>query len=148
VERLKDDRIKALSRTFATVRWSPDGVEAVGEQLSELCATLAHNLREPAQPRLVRRIVNSQLKPEFVRVVRPHLEEQASAFVDTMERVLNDPMYTAGSAQGVPDAKRMGLAVYMFEDEAEGTVGSLKAPSHKATSARVRKTRKRRQTQR
>src|SRR5580700_463496 len=63
VRRLASGRLEALSRTYATVRWDPDGVIAFGEQLAEHTATLLHNLRDPARARYVRRVVNTRLDP-------------------------------------------------------------------------------------
>ena len=50
VKRRADGNLQAVSRTYATVRWNPQGIEALGEQLNEHCATLLHNLENPAAP--------------------------------------------------------------------------------------------------
>ena len=79
VRRVANDRVEALSRTYSTVRWSAPGIEAAFAQLAELCATLAHNLRDPARSLLVRRIVNTRLKPEYVPLLRRDLEDEATS---------------------------------------------------------------------
>lgn len=56
VKPLPEGHLQALSRTYATVRWDPEGIAALGEHLSEHCATLVANLEQPTRPRLARQV--------------------------------------------------------------------------------------------
>lgn len=116
VKRLSDGSLKALSRTYATVRWNPDGIASLGEQLAEHCGTLLHNLDHPGEPRLVRRVVNAQLNPLYrpmlVRDIQEHLETAA----DSIDDALNDRRATVTPARGGRDAVRLGVAMYVFEE--------------------------------
>jgi hypothetical protein len=115
VRRLANGRLEALSRTYATVRWDPDGVIAFGEQLNEHCATLLHNLRFPARPRYVRRVLNAQVDPRYVPMLVRDLQQQADAFADSTDDALNDPkQIVTGRSQ---DAASLGIALYVFETE-------------------------------
>jgi hypothetical protein len=115
VRRLPDERLEALSRTYATVRWDPDGVMAFGEQLNEHCATLVHNLKFPGRPRYVRRVLNAQLDPRYVPMLVRDLEQQADAFADSTDDALNGPkQIVKGRSQ---DAASLGIALYVFETE-------------------------------
>jgi len=126
VRRLADGRIQALNRTYATVRWDPDGVAAFGEQLNEHCETLLHNLRRPAHARYVRRVINAQLDPKYVPMLTRDLELQLETLADSMDDALNDPRQTLPGKPRDSGAASLGIAFYLFEtptdDEGPGTV--------------------------
>jgi Family of unknown function (DUF6502) len=115
VRRKPDGRLEALSRTYATVRWDPDGIIAFGEQLNEHCATLLHNLRHPASARYVRRVLNAQLDPRYVPMLTRDLVQQADALADSADDALNDPKQTLPGRSGESGAASLGIAFYVFE---------------------------------
>jgi Family of unknown function (DUF6502) len=115
VRRLADGRVQALSRTYATMRWDPDGVRAFGEQVSELCASLLQNLKSPRQVRFVRRVLNSRLDPRYLPLLVRDLEQQAEVFADAVDDTLNDPLHTLKGVNADRDAASLGVAVYTFE---------------------------------
>jgi hypothetical protein len=119
IRRLSDGRLQAVSRTYATVRWNPDGIATVGEQLNEHCETLLHNLKYPARPRFVRRIVNAQLDPRYVPMLARDLEQQAAALADSFDDALNDPKATLRGSPSETGAASLGLALYVFETSPE-----------------------------
>lgn len=118
VRRNSDGRLEALSRTYATVRWDPHGVMAFGEQLSEHCATLLHNLKFPARARYVGRVVNARLDPRYVPMLRRDLELQAESFTDSADDALNDPKQTVPPREAA--AASLGVAIYVFETGDDG----------------------------
>jgi len=119
VRRLADGRVEALSRSYATVRWDPDGVTEFGEQLSEHCATLVHNLKFPARARYVRRVLNARLDPRYVPMLVRDLEQQAETFADSTDDALNDPKQTVTGHR--KDAASLGIALYVFETDHGGS---------------------------
>jgi Family of unknown function (DUF6502) len=116
VRRLPDGRVRAVSRSFAPVSWDPAGVEAFGEQLAEHCATLLHNVKNPAHARYVRRVLNARLDPRYVPMLVRDLEEQAQGFADASDDALNDPSHTLPGRSREQGAS-LGVAVYLFETE-------------------------------
>ena len=126
VRKLRDGRLEALSRTYATVRWDPDGVIAFGEQVSELCTTLLQNLKSPGRRRFVRRVVNSRLDPRYLPMLVRDLEQQADVLADSVDDALNAPLHTITGKRGESDAASLGLALYLFESSF-GEGGSVKA---------------------
>jgi uncharacterized protein DUF6502 len=120
VRRLPDGQLKALSRTYATVRWDPDGVLAFGEHLAEHCATLLHNLKSPANARYVRRVVNTRLDPRYVPMLVRDLVDQAEGLADSTDDTLNDPLHTLTGKRAEAEASSLGLALYFFEAQADG----------------------------
>ena len=116
VRRMPDGRVQALSRTYATVRWDPEGIAAVGEQLAEHCATLVANLEQPTRPRLARQVVNARLNPRYAPVLIRDIESSLQVQADALDDNLNDPIHTA--EPGAP-AMRLGVGLYVFEGPAE-----------------------------
>ena len=135
VRRLPDGRLKVLSRTYATVRWDPDGVVAVGEQLSEHLETLLNNLKYPARARFVRRIVNAQLDPRYVPMLVRDLEQQADVMGDSMDDALNDPGHTLRGKPSETGATSLGIAFYVFES----SVDERKTPRVETSAPRARR---------
>lgn len=115
IRRVREGRVQAVSRTYATVRWDPDGVAAFGEQVAELCNTLLQNLKSPAQMRLVRRVVNSRLDPRYLPMLVRDFSRQADVLADSVDDQLNDPKHTLTGKRGQTDAMSLGLALYLFE---------------------------------
>jgi Family of unknown function (DUF6502) len=118
VRRLPDGKVRAVSRTFATVSWDREGVLAFGEQLSEHCATLLHNLKHPAHARYIRRVLNARLDPRYVPMLVRDLEEQAQGFADGADDALNDPGQTL-PGRSRENGASLGVAIYLFETQAE-----------------------------
>lgn len=116
VRRLPDGRIQVLSRTYATVRWDPEGIAAIGEQLAEHCATLVANLEHPTRPRLARQVVNTRLNPRYAPVLIRDIESSLQVQADGLNDNLNDPLHTA---EPQAPAMRLGVGFYVFERPAE-----------------------------
>jgi uncharacterized protein DUF6502 len=138
VRRLSDGTLKALSRTYATVRWNPDGIAALGEQLSEHCATLLHNLEHPGEPRCVRRVINAQLDPQYRPMLLRDIEEQVDGLALSMDDALNDPQRTVRPVRGGREAVRLGVAIYVFEEPVVLEPASAPPPRRRARTVRTR----------
>lgn len=122
VRRTPSGGIEALSRTYATVRWDPDGIAALGDHLAEHCGTLLHNLKQPTRPHFVRRVVNAQLDPRYAPMLIRDMEEQAATFADSLDDALNDPQHTKKPTRDAADAVRLGIGLYVFEEPASRPV--------------------------
>jgi Family of unknown function (DUF6502) len=142
VRRLPDGRLEAVSRSFATVRWDPDGVVAFGEQLNELAATLLHNLKYPARARYVRRALNARLDPRYIPMLVRDLEQQAEGFADAADDALNDPKQTV-PGRSKDETASLGIALYVFETQSpEELYGATGSPVGKRRARRKKKSRK------
>jgi hypothetical protein len=136
---LPEGRIEALSRTYATVRWDPEGIAALGEQLAEHCATLVANLERPSRPRLARQVVNTRLDPRYAPVLIRDIESNLRVQADSLHDTLNDALH---SARAGDPAMRLGVGIYVFEGAAEEDEHAKAAPRARPRSSR--KPRKRR----
>ena len=140
VRRLPDGRLKAVNRSLAAVGWDPASVLAFGEQLSEHCATLLHNLHSPAHARYVRRVVNVRIDPLYVPLLTRDLTEHAQVFADAADDALNHPGHTLPGRSREKGAS-LGVAVYLFETREEESLPPFVPKSRirdKGPSARVR----------
>lgn len=135
VRRLAEGRVQALSRTYATVRWDPEGIAAVGEQLAEHCATLVANLEQPTRPRLARQVVNARLNPKYAPILIRDIESSLQVQADGLNDNLNDPLHTAESRA---PAMRLGVGIYVFEGPADDAAESETATRPKEPRGPVR----------
>lgn len=120
IRELPDRRVQAISRTYATVRWDPDGIANLGEQLREYGATLVNNLKHPARARLVRRVANARLNPRYAPMLIRDIEGSLRVQADSLDDRLSDPLYVAKKGEA---AMCLGVGIYVFESpvEPEGT---------------------------
>ena len=121
VHQLPDGRLKAVSRTYATVRWDPAGFEAIGDQLAEHCETLLHNLKDPSHPLFAARVVNTRIDPKWLPILMRDLRDSAQVFIDSQDRTLN---YVGHSLTGKASEKaaapvRLGVTLYVVEGAGE-----------------------------
>jgi hypothetical protein len=138
VRRMPEGRIQALSRTYATVRWDPEGIAALGDQLAEHCGTLVANLERPTRPRLARQVVNAELDPRYAPVLIRDIENNLRIQADSLHDTLNDPLHKAAPGAA---AMRLGVGIYVFEGASDEVEHGNAAPR---ASPRTPKSRKRR----
>jgi hypothetical protein len=142
IQRLPDGRLKALSRTYATVRWNAQGVHAFGEQLAEHCATLLYNLEHPSGARFAYRTINVRVNPEYLPILLRDVSEQAQGFAHSIDNMLHWPRYTvAGEGLGT-EAPSLGVSVYLFESlpaESAGAEGVEEPPPASRLPRRARR---------
>jgi hypothetical protein len=140
VRELADKRVQAVSRTYATVRWDPEGIALLGEQLREHCATLVNNLKQPARPRLARHVANTRLDPRYAPMLIRDIESGLRVQADSIDDRLNDPMYVAKPGAA---AMRLGVGIYVFESPLEHGA-SMETPGQTPSKSARRKGGKRR----
>lgn len=133
VRRTKDGDIEARSRTYAMVRWNPQGLSELGTQLAEHSQTLIQNLENPERPRLVRRVINLQLDPKYLPVLLRDLEEHANVFADSMDDAINHPLHTLKPSTEEQRALQLGFTLYVVAEPAtiEAAKGSRRRHKRK-----------------
>lgn len=140
IRELPDRRVQAISRTYATVRWDPDGIANLGEQVREYCATLVNNLKHPARARLVRRVANARLSPRYAPMLIRDIEGSLRVQADSLDDRLSDPQYVAKKGDA---AMCLGVGIYVFESpiEPEGAAEQSGRVTPKPARKRVGKRR-------
>jgi Family of unknown function (DUF6502) len=126
VRRLPDGRVQALSRSVASVRFDPDGITMMAEQMAEHLETLLYNAEHPSRPRFAKRVVNTRLAERHIARLVRDIEQQLDTVGDAIDDEINDPQVTV-----TPDenpARVRGLAVTFFISEQEPTQESASPP--------------------
>lgn len=116
VRRLPDGRLEAISRTYATARWDPAGIDVIGDRIHDHLETLLHNVKSPARRRFERVVANAQVDPRYVPMLIRDMTEQLDVMGDSMEDALNDPAATLTPTRKPKDGVRLGIAMYMIEE--------------------------------
>jgi hypothetical protein len=142
VKKSADGRIAAVSRTYATVRWDPEGVLELGEELAEHCQTLLHNLKNPTRPRIARRIFNARLDPRYAPMLIRDLEQQVTTFAESVDDAVNATQYTVPGDSDHRTVK-LGMGFYLFEGEGGGPTSNPPVPSSGRARRKRRKKRAR-----
>jgi hypothetical protein len=116
VRQRPDGLLEVLSRTFVTARWDAGGIQAVGERVHDLLATLVHNLKHPHMPRYERFVVSNEVSPRYVPMLLRDITAQADVLAEGFQDALTDPQHSVKPGKGVQDARRVGLAVYVVDE--------------------------------
>lgn len=115
IRRRADGKLQAVSRTYATVRWDPEGVIEMGQQVKEHLETLVHNLKSPATARYVGRVVNHRVDPGYIPMLMRDIREQAAGLVEETDLTINAPLHTLRGKPSDTGAFSLGLSVYIFQ---------------------------------
>jgi hypothetical protein len=129
VRRLPDGRVQALSRTVASVRFDPDGIAMVAEQMAEHLETLLYNAEHPSRPRFAKRVVNARLAERHVARLVRDIEQQLDTVGDAIDDEINDPQVTVRPDE--EGAHVRGLAVTLYISEQESVVESDSPPKRR-----------------
>jgi sulfite reductase alpha subunit-like flavoprotein len=129
---MPDGRVQAVSRTVASVRFDPDGVTAMAEQLSEHLETLLYNAEHPSRPHFAKRVVNEQLAERHVARLVRDIEQQLDTVGNAIHDEINDPEVTV-RPQDDPQTVR-GLIVTLYISEKEPAIESASSTEQRTRS--------------
>lgn len=139
VRQLPDKRVEAVSRTTATVRWSPEGLEVLGNRVRSHLETLIHNLKNPSRPLYDREIVNEELDPRYAALLVRDFTSQVDTIADSMVDNLTDTRVTLRPAERRKDAVRLGMGFYLFESNSRREAEAPEIPKPPPTRRTHRK---------
>lgn len=117
IRRHGDGRYEVLSRTCANVRWSREGLEALGDEVAQHFKVLLHNLRRPQSPQYARRVHSVWLEPRHAAALLRDIEEHAAIFLEATDEALHRPRLTR-RPQG-RDAVRVSVGVQIVSEPRE-----------------------------
>ena len=128
IRQLPSGELEALSRTFATTRWDPDGVALLGEEIRDHLITLSHNLERPQRPIYARTVQSAAIDPRYVPLLLRDLTAHAETLADSADDALNAARATVHAGESPQAATRLGVTIYFVE---EPSVVPAKAGTHK-----------------
>jgi hypothetical protein len=131
VERLPDQRVKAISRLPISTGMTGSAIAAVGERTRDLLETLNHNLRHTSKPLFERTALVDEADPEMVSLVRREIAEQGANFIDSANSLLSRSCAKPSRSMAKTAGKcRLGVTVYYFQDGVEGAIESKTERTH------------------
>ena len=122
VERLADQKVRAISRVPISIGLTPNAIAAVGERCGDLLRTLTKNVRRHLPPLFEATALASDADLEMLPILRRELAEQGASFINGANALLRRSRSKRGGSSTVSAAKcRLGVTVYYFEEEAATT---------------------------
>jgi hypothetical protein len=122
VQRLADQKVRAISRVPISTGLTPIAIAAVGERCRDLLRTLTKNVRLHLPPLFEATALTSDADPEMVPILRRELAEQGASFINAANSLLKRSRYKRGGNSTISAAKRrLGVTVYYFEEELAST---------------------------
>jgi hypothetical protein len=142
VQLLPDQRVRAKSRVPISTGLTPDAITAAGERCGDLLHTLTNNLRRVTPPRFEATSLITDADPAMIPIIRREIAEQGESFINGAGSLLKRSLRKSNKASSsLAPKRRLGVTVYYFEDEIEGSPSYLRG-------GKVRRTNLRRRTQR
>jgi len=126
VRRRDDDRLELVTRAYVPQTGAVEKLAILGTDVSDLIATIDHNLQQGSEdPRFQRKVMYRRVPAGVRTAFRETSAARAQALLEELDR------YLASQARSAPDTPadqprvRLGLGIYYFE-EPDGSASSPK----------------------
>lgn len=117
VERLKDGRIRLLTRAYLPTTDEAGKLGILGTDVRDLISTIDHNLCSNAQDSLFqRKVAYDNLPVEVIPDFRALTQTQAQKLLEEMDRWLAQRDRDITPSIGGTGRKRAGIGIYYFEE--------------------------------
>jgi hypothetical protein len=122
VERLSDQRVRAKSRIPILTGLSSSAIAVIGERTRDLLDTLISNLRCTSKPLFEGTALVDETDQDMVSLVRREIAEQGANFINSANSLFNRSRVKQSRPAIKKSAKcRLGVTVYYFQDDIDGT---------------------------
>lgn len=122
VERLSDQRVKAVSRVPILRGLTSNAIAVIGERTGDLLETLTGNLKGTPKPLFEGTALLEETDVESASLIRREIAEQGTSFINSANSLLSRSRIRPNRSVGKSTAKyRLGVTVYYFQ-------GSVDAP--------------------
>jgi hypothetical protein len=117
VERLKNGRVRLLTRAYIPESSDTDKLHILGADVEQLISTIGHNLKpEPMGPRFQRKVAYDNLPDEALPKFRKLSARKGQALLENLDRWLaQHDRDVAPDIEGT-GRNRAGLGIYYFEE--------------------------------
>jgi hypothetical protein len=120
VERLSDQRVKAISRVPILKGLTSNAIAVIGERTGDLLETLTSNLKRTSKPLFEGTALLEEIDPESASLIRREIAEQGASFISSANSLLSRSRIRPNRSVGKSSAKfRLGVTVYYFQDNVE-----------------------------
>lgn len=136
VEHLEDGRIRLVTRAYVPRTSELDKLAILGADVSDLTATIDHNLEHgPDDPRFQRKVMYDNLPEEAIAEFRRLSSEQGQKLIEQLDRWLS--RHDRDVNTGIKGSGRMraGVGVFYFEENLSPTLEKKSRETDKSESA-------------
>lgn len=118
VERGADGRVRLFARSYIPRTSDHDKFAILGTDVSDLIATIDHNMRHGAgDPRFQRKVMYDNLPGEAIAKFRELSSRQAQALIEQLDKWLSQQDRDANPSVEGTGRKRAGIGIYYFEED-------------------------------
>jgi hypothetical protein len=120
VERLSDQRVKAISRVPILSGLTSNAIAVIGERAGDLLETLTSNLKGTSKPLFEGTALLEEIDLDSASLIRREIAEQGASFISSANSLLSRSRIRPNKSVGKSSAKyRLGVTVYYFQDSVE-----------------------------
>jgi uncharacterized protein DUF6502 len=119
VERLSDQRIKAISRVPILSGLTSNAIAVIGERAGDLLETLTSNLKRTSKPLFEGTALLEEIDLDSASLIRREIAEQGASFISSANSLLSRSRIRPRSVGKSPTKYRLGVTVYYFQDNVE-----------------------------
>ncbi len=120
VERLSDQRVKAISRVPILSGLTSNAIAVIGERAADLLETLTSNLKRTSKPLFEGTALLEEIDLDTASLIRREIAEQGASFISSANSLLSRSRIRPNRSVGKSSAKyRLGVTVYYFQDNVE-----------------------------
>ncbi|NOZ26285.1 MAG: hypothetical protein GXO94_09385 [Nitrospirae bacterium] len=114
---VEDRRVRLINRGYIVRKGEVEKFGIMGRDVSELIATIHHNITsDPSDAFLQRKVSYDNIPVEVYPEVRRRITEMAAEFVDSMDRVISAYDRDVNPSIEGTGRKRLGIGVFYFEE--------------------------------
>lgn len=119
VKRLRDGRVKLVARGYVPASASAESVEILGSDVSDLIATIDHNLvSEPSAGFFQRRVSYDNLPAEAIDAIHGEVRRAGQALLERLDRLMAGHDRDSNPDVRGTGRKRAMAGIYFFTDDA------------------------------
>lgn len=120
VRQRDDARLELVTHGYVPLHSAVDKLEILGRDVSDLIATIDHNLQYGAtDPRFQRKVMYDAVPVAALAAFRKLSSTQAQGLLEKLDRWLAEHEVDAASADSGSERTRVGMGIYYFEERPE-----------------------------
>lgn len=120
VERLETGFVRPVERAYIPKGGEVDKIGILGTDVSDLIATIDHNIRRADLPLFQRKVSYDNLPSEALPELRMQAAGRGQMLLEAMDRLMSQHDRDVHPEAGGSGRKRAGVGIYYFESDMEG----------------------------
>ena len=118
VDRLKDGRIRLLASAYTPTNTSAEGIAILGDDVSDLVATIDHNLAgEEGRPLFQRKVSYDNLPVEAIEGLLVKVDTEGQSVLEKLDRSISRHDRDSNVKAKGTGRKRLMVGVYCYTDD-------------------------------